>query len=511
MATIKHWVNLRRDNKDNYVGTQDITSEEQLEYRLFECEFKKARASKFKVKVEPISGKVVTYQADEERRNPNFKLRPGGINISSGSKKKKKLSKQIYFPPAGGSQYKISAKYRKAVVESKKYLEIWRRIYFQIISMRNVPLAGLSDFKNEFKKYHIDMKEMAASAGKNKMTVVDTIYDHADNRRPSSNESNVLADASSYYKIRDWEPNAAAAVFVKSIATYAELDLKSSIASLPSRLGRFLGADVKEYTIDVKDSTGDQYLWKDLLPQHDTAKFWMVGNATFINEKNERYPISRDAVEIDESISYRTVGARNYGFSRLKVRVDKKKDANIFTKEKGHVELKVRIVSGFSGGYSKPDKNVVLVATRAWWDPNDNTTDELNYILNHEMGHKIGMVAAGDSPPPGGTFYAWIDTKAPNAPPNIYGQYYNGPLANNQGHQGPHCSKDATYTSSTNRWSGAPGCVMFGATSSADYDSSGNVTAYHPSPPQFCSDCGEVVKKLELDGETLDGMKNRFF
>lgn len=511
MAIIKHWVNLSRSNT-NYVGSEDIDSIEQLEYRLFECEFKKAKGAFFKVKIIAVNGKEVKYKKDEKNRNKNFRLRKLGSTASTGEKKKIKLSRQVFFPAAGGSQYKIEAKYKKKTVESKNTIEIWRRIFYQVMSMSGVPIASLTKFNETFKKYFIDMKEESPSVGKNKLIDHNTIYDPSSSIRGSSNEDKVLSSAKKYYKIGKYQPNAAVALFVKNIATYNEKKIRTPEAEAPSVLDEIFGEIRKVYQVDLTDSFGNpMYLWKDIMNTLDTKNYWFV-SGFIVKESGDRIKIDSDAVTIDESVFLRQVGSKKFGFNRIKIEVDPEIIGAWIDKQKVFIEVSVRVVEGFSGGYSLGGKNAVFIATKAWWDPNDTSSDELLYILNHEIGHKIGMVAAGDSADPGRKsngqpYFAWINKKSPNGPSTLYGQYYEGPLENNQGHQGPHCEKGATYKASQNTWSGTPGCVMFGATGMMDT----NTNTYKPSTAKFCTECGKVVQKLDLNGDLLPALKNRFY
>ena len=510
MATIKHWVNLKRQNQ-NYIGTDDIDSEEQLEFRLFECEFKKAKASSLKVKIIPVNGKCIKYENDEKNRNKAFRLRKLGITVSHGEGKKVKLSRQVYFPAAGSSQYKISAHYKKKTVESEKILEIWRRVYYQVFSMKGAAIAPLNDFKNAFEKYHIEMVEMESTAGKDKIKSHNTIFDPASGIAGRENESIVLRDARRKYKIKEYEPNAVAAIFVHSIATYNEHEPVIPTSEVPSKIKNIFGVEKKVYEVPLLGQFGeDLYLWKDLAAKEDKKNRWLMSVA-LVDEDGKEYDLKKSSIEIDESSFIISNEGKKYGFNKIKVEVDPKDVGAWFRSKNIFIQLKVKVVQGFSGGYSLGDKNAVFVASKAWWDPNNSTPDELLYILNHEMGHKIGMVAAGDSASPGllpngHRAFAWIDKKSPNAPPKIYGQYYEGALANNQGHQGPHCEKGATYNTADNTWSGTPECVMFGATGMTDTTTG----LYKASPSTFCDECGKVIFKLNLDGSQIEGIKNRF-
>ncbi|MBT8070341.1 MAG: hypothetical protein KJO80_07905, partial [Gammaproteobacteria bacterium] len=59
-----------------------------------------------------------------------------------------------------------------------------------------------------------------------------------------------------------------------------------------------------------------------------------------------------------------------------------------------------------------------------------------------------------------------------------------------------HCTKGAAWDATKargRRWSGNPGCVMFGS----------NAIGANKAPKEFCSDCSKIVRKLDLSGATL--------
>jgi hypothetical protein len=71
--------------------------------------------------------------------------------------------------------------------------------------------------------------------------------------------------------------------------------------------------------------------------------------------------------------------------------------------------------------------------------------------------------------------------KLPDGPSTLHGENHG---VNDKGHAGPHCEKGDAYNSSTGRWSGTPGCVMFGA----------NGIGNNNSPDEYCSECKPIVR-----------------
>lgn len=230
---------------------------------------------------------------------------------------------------------------------------------------------------------------------------------------------------------------------------------------------------------------GEHFLWYDLDDEDDKAKEWFIDGAV---EYRDTVPgatsitkkISRDSVQV-VGRALKTYG----GHKHIAVEIDDE-IGSLLAKESGTIVFKidVHIVGGFSGGFfwDSGDMPFITCSTRSWWE--DNSLANSDVIWNHEMGHRIGMVAYGDKDHPlNQEFYK--QPHLPDAPSTLYGE---NPGVNDKGHQGPHCGKGVTYDAARNVWSGIPGCVMFGAT--------GTMTAL--SPPDYCEECSVVVQKIDL-------------
>ena len=122
--------------------------------------------------------------------------------------------------------------------------------------------------------------------------------------------------------------------------------------------------------------------------------------------------------------------------------------------------------------------------TKAWFE--DKRPQDSNVIWNHELGHRIGMTAHGDKDHSSTNSEFFVKAHLPDSPPKLYGENRG---VNDKGHAGPHCENGSlTYDESKNEWSGTPGCVLFGATG----------TSSASSPLDYCADCTDIVKKLDL-------------
>ena len=143
------------------------------------------------------------------------------------------------------------------------------------------------------------------------------------------------------------------------------------------------------------------------------------------------------------------------------------------------IVFEVNKVAGFSGGFSWGGGGFALTTccTKAWFE--DKPQSKSDVIWNHELGHRMGMVAYGNKTSIRGA------NKLPDGPPTLYGENRG---VNDKGHQGPHCEKNVTYNATTNVWAGIPGCVLFGATGIGAVD----------SPLDYCSECTKIVRKLDL-------------
>ena len=149
---------------------------------------------------------------------------------------------------------------------------------------------------------------------------------------------------------------------------------------------------------------------------------------------------------------------------RVRVRLDDLAEAPTT----GRLRLHLRTIAYWRGGTSIPQGNMVCIATQVQWAP--KSTDQMNQVLIHELGHKIGMV------PPGGD-YAACDL---DRPPNQY---------ENRGHNGSHCHAGLGLLDNYRATREGMTCVMFGSTS---------------GPTTFCGDCAPCVRRRDLGAGFVD-------
>jgi len=472
MAGVEQWVNLPK--KAGFVE-DEISSQERLDAAHVECSFEKANPADFRVKTTPDRGNLA-YTAAEMGRNPNFRLRVIGRATNDGAKNVK-LQHDIFLPAAGGNEYKVEAKYKKKTVESGKTLKARRKLFFQVMRMRSITAGPTAMLVRAFwqpdKKFFIKMKQVGPVAE----------MDHTRNLDDSRASHNALISAAARkWKLASRKPFCFAVAFVEYICAPADIVVRQRMhINVPSKLTARTWTG-EEMTIQLRE-----FLWFGLNPADDRAKRWLV-DGKLVFKPDGAAPGVQEAIRFnrdDVAVAGPDHGPHG-GKSRVKVRIREGAiNRSRFWERAGtwHVELKLRIADNWSGGFAYTQINLLAIATRAFWK--DKTRAEMAQVINHEIGHKVGMVATGRG-------------RLPNAPPRLYGQNRG---VNDQDHRGPHCSKGATWDATKprgQRWSGAPQCVMFGSNGISNRGG-----RWRAAPAVFCADCAAAVRKLDLSANTL--------
>lgn len=457
----EQWVNLEKDAKHE----EDGITQERIAAAHVECEFEKANLAGFRVKVYPV-GDHAKYSARERTDNANFRVRIAGA-ATNGADKKIKLDKEIFLTAAGGNEYKIKAKYKKKEIESGKVLKVRRKLYYQLMKMPGCATCDLSGMENLYwdpaKKFYIKLKKKGALA-------------QIEFQKNLTDADKFIKSAGKKFELKGLKPFAFAVAFVRYICKPAVMTIRDQVnLSVPAKICKFSG---EQFTVQ-----SDQFLWFGLDDADDAAKAWLVdGRLVFVPAgktaaQGEQLPFDRDDVAI-AGPDYKTYG----GKAQIKVRIPPSAvTRNFFTKRAGKlfIELEVKTADNWSNGFAYNQINLAAIADRAVWE--DQPLAVQLYTVNHEIGHKIGMVADGT-----GT--------APDSHANLYGENRG---VNDRGHQGPHCGNGASWDGTD--WSGQPGCVMFGADGVWDTATNSVLSA----PSTYCSDCEKIVRKLDLSRSTL--------
>lgn len=471
--SLLQWVNLERDNK---FVEDEVTSIERLGQVRFEVTFKKEKAARFRVRVESVATPS-TYTATEKARNQNFRVRYTKTQTNAG-RKKAKITEDIFLTAAGGNKFKLQAKFKGKTKETR-VIETRRKLYYQPIAMAGIAVPGMGPTESYYEGLFLLLKNKGGAGSIPFRTNV-RVDDWTSGRLA------LIQAAKAAYTLDNYKPWAFAAVFVNMIASRQEKEYLPAVApthTIGARVTNWGGA-VITFTLPAND-----YLWWELEPTDDASNggkgAWLVTNSCkFVETDGTENDIPDANVTIDTTVKRTALG----GYNTLKITIPSHV-RNFWSQKSGSIWIKLRVVRGFAGGYSEPSINIITVAKRGWWD--ENTDPERLQVLNHEMGHKFGMVPEG--------LGAQLDAGA-----HLYGGTLN-PAANQRGHQGPHCDNGAAYTAGGSPdWDGSPACVMFGANACYSSATGGWVAA----PSTFCGDCEPQVKKLDLNGRGLGGFNN---
>lgn len=472
MSGKDQWVNLEKN--PDFVG-DEVKSAKRLGAADFECTFKKASLAGFRVRIIPV-GDHAKYSPTETSRNENFCVRVTGTATNQADKTVK-LEKDVFLTAAGGNEYKIQAKYKKKVVESGEVLQARRMLFYQVMHMKGVKTGDTSKMEEaywqESKNYFIKMKKKGPDA---EIDYQKTII----MGNGVSNDAFIKA-AGKKFALKGLKPYAFAIAFVNYIAVPGDTTITRDInINVPSKISSWAGEGT-ELKIKL-----NQFLWCGLVDDDDNNKRWLIGGTlSFVPDGSK--PGEEEAIMFDRGDvtvagpDYRTYGGKAEIKIRLKEGAISRK---VFRERKGkwHIELKIKTVDGWINGFAYNGINLLAIANKAVWEDQGESCKA--YTINHEVGHKVGMVATGVG-------------RLPEKPPNLYGEKRG---VNDQDHMGPHCQKGANWDATKprgKRWSGSPQCVMFGADGIMDGGT------YKPAPAEFCSDCEKAVRKLDLHNKTL--------
>jgi hypothetical protein len=468
MAELEQFVNLEK--KATFVEDEVKSLERAGAFRV-ECNMKKGlKPSLLKVRVTPVA-EPQQYTVAEKGRNSRFKLvetrTPSIINS-----KTYKLQDDIQLPAAGGNKYKIEAKVKRKVVESGKTVITWRKLYYQAVHMTGVTVPNMTSMENDYKTHFIVFKSKDPPG-----TAPFTINTESES---VAQRNSVVQAAGSQYTLTRYQPYTVCVYFVNMLAdaqdNFVVAPADGDPATLGSGLFHWSGPKVS-FTLP-----NDKYVWYGMNPTEDAQNggrgAWLTpGSAFYQGADAVRRSIPDENITVDTTRKVSGLG----GYDTLTIKLPWSA-RNFWSSREVRFGMTLKIVSGFCGGYSEPNVNLITVATAGWWRPYTDT--KRLQILNHEMGHKIGMLPDATG-------------KELDQPPGFY---------TDKGHQGPHCSNGANYNPALaqNKWQGVPTCVMYGATSCFNPAAG----AHQPAPSTYCPDCQRPVKKLDLYGKDLAGFKN---
>ena len=471
MAKIKQWVNL--DRIALFVE-RGIDSIDRLGPVFFDAKFKNEDALPVQLKVTTVS-ETSPYSAAEKDRNARFiLLEPIGLDVSEGTDVQ--LRCVAFLPPAGGAVYKVEAKAGDAVKAASDEIEAWRRLYFQVFHMHGVTVPDLKPTFDYYKTLFLELVDVPAGAAVEILSV------------QNADTNDLVASVKPKYTVADREPFVLALVFSRALPRMTPFEIgadpNSGHVSLPSRL-----SGNSTLSFDLHDN---KFLWWRMNSIHDAMNggqgIWLQSDVT-LTVGTQTFTIPKSAVSIDLGQTFRA----GQGFNRIKIELPEgARNRNIFSAKDASVRLDLVIVEGFSGGFAVLGTNLLTVASNSWWRTSNVPDDQRIQVLNHEFGHKLGMVPKGGRP--------LGSENELDAPDKLYGDIdpiYGTITAalqsqqNGKGHHGAHCERGATgrKEGAVWKWTGTPACTMFGATSTDD--------AW--TPPKFCGPCSKLVIRQDLD------------
>jgi hypothetical protein len=487
MAKVKHYINLHA--KDLFVE-RGIESLDRLGPGVYlRAKFQKVDPMLVSFRVVMVS-ETSPYTASEKQRNIWYALQePIGLDINEGDEMN--ATCVALLPPSGGAVYKIEARAGDKTVASTDEIETWRRLFFQVFHMTGVSVPGLQPTIDYYKTLFIEWLDCPAG-----QTTEIPFLEHA-------TQNNLVNFVIPKYGLLSREPWALALVFSNSLPGISEIEVGGPVFSgnvdLPSKW--FSGNDELIYELPE-----GRYVWWKINPVDDAANggkgIWLRGDGKLtIDGKDVVVP--KASITIVTSHSLRN----GNGFNRLKIKLpEAARNQNLLFGKSAKLTLTLWVVDGFAGGFAMGNQNLLTVALTSWWrKAQDNKTDnERLQVLNHELGHKVGMVAKG-----GRRFGGPYELDAPD---KLYGDIdiiYAGPNPSRQlkdelkvhnnakGHRGAHCERGATGKKEGDvwKWTGTPACTMFGATSTDDA----------LSPHKFCSPCSKIVVRQNLDPAVPEG------
>lgn len=351
---------------------------------------------------------------------------------------------RLQVSQAGGNKYEVEA---KTLDGTKKK------------GTAKIKTDRLVCFK-EFKMNHVDVKPISASVGK-------YVGEFGKHKITLENLSRVMMthipNVDMYKNIGDFKVQLESAFdgsnakiklpYVIAIAYTDHLAIKRE-NQLLTKLNALVGPGKPMINIKVEtpgNRVGDtsfapRPLWKNLVPGEE---WW---NSCVFTPEGGGTPI-----DIAEAKCVPFGGDEAYW-----VQVD----VTTLPAGKGTIDLNVNVVEWMAGGLAfGGTSNVICVCTRAWWKPMPITEQEC--VLNHEMGHKIQMVADGQS----------------NRPDKVSTHYDSS-----KGHIGNHCffgcaPGQTIYATVANH--AISKCVMYGQVN---------------KKTEFCTNCAPAIIKVDLRG-----------
>lgn len=429
MADIEQWVNLTVSEKwrDNGVPERKNLGE----LIRVKIDFQNQRQARFKFTGEADAGNA-SYSNTEEPRRAGFRgPRLTARRFRTNRQGVKFVRTRLTL--AGGDRFRFKGEDKDGNTVESDWYETRRKLYYQVIKMNGVAAlsaADLNDYEDDYwqpgAKLYVKMVQI--SPGR---TIPSRINF---NRWDPAVRSQVLTQARGQYD-RSKSPYCFAMLAVNKICQPG-WDRRN----IPDTFAGLYILRATKPLFDVVDPAED---WYDYIRWVPSA----AGVAPVDVPKHRCTRLGNTQININ------TIG---------------------LPQGAGRLFFKLKIVNKAVGGFSVRTDNFTCVATQRW-DGAAYPPVKVRGIINHEVGHKVGMVAGPQGTPA-------LDPQAAS--------YYDG-----RGHQGPHCYTGTILRADMS--TGPPGtCVMFGSTRA-------NTTV-------FCGSCKPSLRKLDLRSRSNLGIRTQF-
>lgn len=430
------WVNLPVDDK--WVDGTDVKHKDWLGIEpSLKIKFDKPGAHSFKITVLEPTG-TDAYTATEKARNSRFKYTETTVSGTTDADGTKVMKNAIKLVAGGGYKFKVEAKDSKGKTVKTGTLKTKRKFYYVEAKMRNLTsiLSSTAAVDTEYKKHHFEPSKLSALTIPRQENI-------GNNTDSATLSSNIVSAINGMPDTKDKSK------YLLVVAYTDHLAVKNSGVDI-SKDNVNVGPGKPDAVIPVTAagllspfSVETRYLWHDLV----TGESWFV---------SAEFHRNGGGVEVIPEAKVSSDGTGNY-WNKVKV------DVTGLAVGVGRIVVKVNVVDRMRGGLALGGANQTCVCTRAWWRDQPSAKQECTII--HEIGHKLGMVAAGTG-----------------ISPDKHATHYE-----NKGHAGNHCFNGCTpglanYKGSANL--AASTCVIFGAVN--------QINAY-------CGNCEKVVKKLDIN------------
>lgn len=433
------FVNLPSELK--WVDHDLIPNMDRLGYKPWvKVQFSKPGRHKFFLKLIP-QGANIEYTETEKNRNPKFKYDLAEKEYTTDEATGQLIVKDFHISVAGLDKFKITARDEQGKkATSQGTLETKRLIYATELKMKTLTTfaPNINKVKKEYERSGIVLKSLK-----------DEKMDYLQNISKSDEETFRRKARTAF----DASTGLAKKKHCVAIAYTDHLAVKVSDKPL-SKLNVKVGPGEAKVTFNIEGpgltnaNVELRSLWRNIVTGEDwfvSCTFWSLANILSIVEipKSKCTPIQ-------------SVGYSAGNMEKVVV------DVSHLPKGVGALTLRVNWVDRMRAGLAFGG-NLVCVCTRAWWS--DQSDDEQEQVIVHEIGHKVQMASKGV-----------------NGSPDKIATHYD----DSKGHVGDHCYKgnahgqvqydaDSDGTKST--------CVMYGSTN-------GKIA--------FCANCQPAVRKVDL-------------